>query len=349
MNRACRYLLLAAISLAPALPSAAAQPAATAGQHDFDFGFGTWTSRIRRLQKPLTGSTTWTESTGTVTVRKLWNGRGQLEEIEVDSPAGHLEGLTVRLYNPASRQWNLYWSNASRGVLTEPAGIGEFKDGRGEFYDQEVYEGKTILVRQIYFDIKPDFYRYEQSFSADGGKTWEPNWVAEITRAASIAKAPETPERSHDFDFSYGKSKTHISRLSAFLSGSKKWLEYDGTSEVTPVWNGRANLLEVQVEGPAGKIEGIGLRLYDPNTHRWSLNWASSKDGVMGVPTVGEFKNGRGDFIDIEQFNGRQIFVRHSFSDITPKSSRFEQAFSADGGKTWETNWVMTMQRNDDA
>src|SRR5260370_26737681 len=109
------------------------------GQHDFDFMIGTWKSHVRRLQKPLTGSTSWIEGDATVSVRKIGNGRGNLEEIELTTPAGHLEGLTLRLYDPQARQWRLYWANASHGVLTSPVSIGEFRDGRGEFYDQETF------------------------------------------------------------------------------------------------------------------------------------------------------------------------------------------------------------------
>src|SRR5881227_4036150 len=136
----------AAETARPASPTA---PPASAhdGQHDFDFVIGTWKSHVRRLQKPLTGSTSWIEGDATVSVRKIWNGRGNLEEIELTTPAGHLEGLTLRLYDPQAHQWRLYWAKGSPGVLTSPASIGEFRDGRGEFYDQETFDGKIILVR----------------------------------------------------------------------------------------------------------------------------------------------------------------------------------------------------------
>jgi hypothetical protein len=82
------------------------------------------------------------------------------------------------------------------------------------------------------------------------------------------------------------------------------------------------------------------LRLYNPDLRQWSLNVASSQAGVLSVPTMGEFKNGRGEFFDQETFNGRAILVRFVISDITPDSCHFEQAFSDDGGKTWEVNWI---------
>ena len=144
----------------------------------------------------------------------------------------------------------------------------------------------------------------------------------------------------HDFDFEIGTWRTHLRRLVHPLSGSTQWVEFNGTSVVSKIWDGRANLVELEVDGPGGHIEGLSLRLYDPNSHQWSLNFANSKGGGLGQPTIGEFKNGRGEFYDQEMFNGRMILVRNIWSDITPDSCRFEQSFSDDGGKTWEVNWI---------
>ena len=151
------------------------------GQHDFDFEIGTWKTQLRRLQRPLSGSTTWVEYEGTTVVRKVLDGRANLVELKVDGPAGRLEGLSLRLYNPQSRQWSLNFANISSGTLSLPT-IGEFKDGRGEFYNQETYNDRAILVRFVIIKITNDQYRFEQSFSDDGGKTWELNWVAVDTR-----------------------------------------------------------------------------------------------------------------------------------------------------------------------
>lgn len=184
--------LLVAGPSAPALAqaSSAASPTARDGQRDFDFEIGTWTTRLSRRLRPLTGSTTWVEYTGTTVVRKVWNGRANLVELEVDGQAGHLEGLSLRLYNPESRQWSLNFSNSAGGTLSPPA-IGEFRNGRGEFYSQETLNGRAILVRFVISDITPTSCRFEQSFSDDGGKTWEANWIAVDTRVkADSSKAP---------------------------------------------------------------------------------------------------------------------------------------------------------------
>lgn len=166
-----------------------------------------------------------------------------------------------------------------------------------------------------------------------------------IFLAAAAPSRAADRDGQHDFDFNFGTWKTHVSRLVHPLADSKTWTEYDGTSVVRKVWNGRASLFELDVQGPAGHIEGVGLRLYNPQSHQWNLNWTNSSVGMLDGAMIGEFKDGRGLFYSAENFEGRNILVRNGFSDITPESSRFEQAFSADGGKTWETNWIMTQTR----
>src|SRR6516162_3730639 len=150
---------------------------------------------------------------------------------------------------------------------------------------------------------------------------------------------------SHDFDFNVGVWKTHVSRLLHPLSASPTRAEYDGTSVVSEIWGGRANIFELEADGPAGHIEGAGLRLYNPQSRQWSLNWASSADGQLQPVMYGRFIEGRGEFFDQEVVDGKSVLVRNTFSDITPDSSRFEQAYSADGGRTWEANWIMTFVR----
>ena len=112
------------------------------------------------------------------------------------------------------------------------------------------------------------------------------------------------------------------------------------------MWDGRANIEEFDTSNADGHVGGLTLRLYDPNARQWSLYWASQKSGQMSLPaTVGEFKDGIGEFYDQEPFNGRQILVRYQWSRITPNSAHFEQAFSTDAGKTWEVNWITDQTR----
>jgi hypothetical protein len=171
---------------------------------------------------------------------------------------------------------------------------------------------------------------------------------ADTSRTGS-PRTPRERDGQHDFDFEIGTWKTHFKRLLHPLTGSTTWVEYEGITVVRKVWNGRANLLELVADGPAGHFQGLNLRLYNPQSHQWSLNFANSNGGTMFPPTIGEFKNGRGEFYDQETLNDRAIFVRFIISVITPDLCRFEQAFSEDGGKTWEVNWIATDTRVKDA
>ena len=182
-------LLASALAQSPAQavpaatpPAAAAAAAPRDGSHDFDFEFGDWRAHLSRRLRPLTGSNEWVEYDGPSVVRKVWNGKANLGEIDLDGPAGHIEGLSLRLYNPDTRQWSIYYSNSKFGELGEAAMVGGFKDGRGEFYDQESYNGRKVFVRFVFSDITPTSFRLEQAFSDDGGKTWEANWLSTFRR-----------------------------------------------------------------------------------------------------------------------------------------------------------------------
>lgn len=153
------------------------------GQHDFDPLIGNWKFHVKRIVHPLTGSRTWTESEGTGACYKIWDGRAQMDTIELDGPSGHIEGLTLRTYDPQSHQWRLYWANSKNGKL-DPPQVGEFKNGRGEFFAQDTIDGKTILIRYVWTNLATNSPHFEQSFSDDGGKTWEVNWITDQTRVS---------------------------------------------------------------------------------------------------------------------------------------------------------------------
>lgn len=160
--------------------------------------------------------------------------------------------------------------------------------------------------------------------------------------AVSASQRVDTTKHdgSRDFDFEIGNWKTHLKRLKRPLSGKTEWIEYDGTTVVRKIWNGKANMVELVVDGPTGRFEGLNLRLYNPESRQWSLNFASSRGGVITQPTIGEFKDGRGEFYDQESFDGRAIFVQFIITKVSDDRIHFEQSFSADGGKTREVNWI---------
>ncbi|HEY3779342.1 MAG TPA: hypothetical protein VGL35_14920 [Rhizomicrobium sp.] len=173
-------VLLALALLATPAWSATVPPPVRDGSHNFDFALGAFHTHIRRLLNPLTGSGKWVEYDGTKTDVPVLAGTGSLETIEADGP-DHLELMTLRLYNAKAHEWSLNFSASSSGEMTTPS-IGEFVDGVGTFLDQENYKGRTVLVRQLWSRITHHSYHFEQAFSADFGKTWQPNFIAYLTR-----------------------------------------------------------------------------------------------------------------------------------------------------------------------
>ena len=158
---------------------------------------------------------------------------------------------------------------------------------------------------------------------------------------AAAPAAAQARDGSRDFDWEIGSWTTQLRYLPEPLTGSTRWVEYRGTTEVRPVLGGRANLVELSVKGASGKIEGMSLRLYDPKARQWTLNFASVRSGRLTPPVTGAFDGkGRGTFYGVDSVGDRTVLVRFVISDVTPNSARFEQAFSADGGASWETNWI---------
>jgi len=183
-DRACAADTAATSSMRAA-PAPPATPAPLRdGQHDFDFNLGVWRTHIRRVLDPLSGGTHSMELNGTVTVRKVWEGRAWLEEIEADGPKGHWEGMTLFTYNPQAHQWSQNFVDSQNGVVTSPL-IGEFRNGRGELYAQDTRNGRTLLIRAVWSDITPDAHHFEESYSDDGGNSWVPVFIARLTREKS--------------------------------------------------------------------------------------------------------------------------------------------------------------------
>jgi hypothetical protein len=344
-------ILAVAAGLVLATSALAADPAPTQaaitrdGSHDFDFDFGVWHTEITRRLHPLAESSESMKLSGTVTIRKVWGGKAQLEEIEADGPKGHWEGMSLFLYDRAAHQWSQTFIGAASGVFS-PGFVGSFHDGKGELFQQDTLDGRSVLVRATWSDITPTSHRYQEDYSADGGKTWRLSFMAVKTKIGplvSTSPAATVPPRdgSHDFDFTFGSWTEHSRRLLHPLTGSTEWAEWDGRTVVRKIWGGRANMAEFTGVTPSGPLELIALRVYNPATGQWSVNFATSAVGRLSdTPGVGEFKDGRIDFYDQEPLDGRAILVRFSVYGAGPDTHVSEQAFSADGGTTWEVNWI---------
>jgi hypothetical protein len=180
--------LAAAAMAAPLAPHA--QPAAVPpaprhdGAHDFDFLLGDWKAHVLRLPDRLVGSTAWIEYEGISRHHSVLGSNANFEEFEVESPATHarIKAQTLRLYDPVSQQWSIYGLDVDNGSLGLPATVGQFDNGVGRFYDYEAWKGRMVLVRYEWTHTGHDHARMEQSFSPDGGATWEVNWICDLTR-----------------------------------------------------------------------------------------------------------------------------------------------------------------------
>jgi hypothetical protein len=341
----CLLLCTFAASATGAQPIAAARD----GQHDFDFHFGSWKTHISSLRHTASGTPYWVTMDGTVIVRKIWDGRANLEEVKADGEGAHFEGTALFLYDPKAHQWSINSARSADGAISPPPTVGQFKDGRGEFFDQELQNGKSVLVRMVWSNITPDSHRFEQAFSSDGGRTWETNFTASLTRAdlppavstsAAASSDPADPDGQDAFEFAQGTWREHTSRLLHPLTGSHAWIQMDGVSVDKPIWNGRANVVELESDGPSGHLELLSLRLYNPQSRQWNLYFATSPVGVLSDAMTGDFHNGHGEFFAQTTVNGRTVLARFTVAKLSDTSALSEQAFSADGGKTWEVNWI---------
>jgi hypothetical protein len=151
----------------------------------------------------------------------------------------------------------------------------------------------------------------------------------------------------HDFDFLVGQWQGHHRRLKERLAGSHEWVEFEGTLDMRHLMDGWANVEDNVLKMPDGEYRAVGLRAYDPKTGQWAIWWLDGRNpfGELDPPVKGRFENGVGTFYADDKLRGKPIRMRYIWSQITPTSAHWEQAFSPDGGKTWETNWTMDFRR----
>jgi len=176
-----KYLRL--LAFCTALLATGQTPAAPADPHwhDFDFEYGSWTARARLLGHRLVGAHDWIDFRGTLVVHKLWNGKGNMSELEISSAHSSIEGGALHAYNPDTHEWSVWFVNTATGQLGVPS-VGRFANGRGVLYDHEPYRGRPVYVRQIFSNISPHTFNFAQAFSTDEGKTWETNLLIYYTR-----------------------------------------------------------------------------------------------------------------------------------------------------------------------
>jgi hypothetical protein len=174
--------------------------------------------------------------------------------------------------------------------------------------------------------------------------------TAALAAAGSAAHAGQhaatTTKQMHGFDFLFGSWTLHYTRLRHPLSGSHDWIGFDGASTVRPMWDGRGNVEDGELRMQEGRVLGVTVRIYNDTTHQWSIYWGTNAKGMLGNPQIGRFDaNGVGEFFAPDTFKGRKVVIRYKWMHADADHARFEQAFSPDNGKTWETNWTTDYTR----
>ena len=163
---------------------------------------------------------------------------------------------------------------------------------------------------------------------------------------ATRTSDPATDVARRDWQFIYGRWTVRHRRLVARLAGSDEWQEFSGTSDFRPLMDGLANVDDNTLDLPGDPYRAVSLRSWDPASGQWSIWWLDGRrPGVLDVPVVGGFRDGIGRFEADDTFDGRPIRVRFLWTRLETGSPRWEQAFSDDGGTTWETNWLMDFTR----
>ena len=161
------------------------------GRHDFDFVVGDWNVRNLCMTEPGTGSVVWEEFGATARVRPVLYRLGFVDEFNFGAPKDQVKLFTLCLFNPTSRQWYIHRASNADGELQDPL-VGEFDDGVGEFYAHELVHGQRVFCRQMWSDITPTSFRWEQAYSTDGGETWQTNWTMFRTRVRRTTGFGET-------------------------------------------------------------------------------------------------------------------------------------------------------------
>jgi hypothetical protein len=331
------------------LPLAAAQLNQPGSAHatDWDWLVGQWDVWHSRLKDRLVGSNEWQEFGGESAFLLTMGGLGNVDDNSLELPAGSYRGLSIRAFDPTSGKWAIWWLDGRNPTHIEPPVLGGFEGDTGTFIGRDTFKGRPIVMRFRWNEVHSARPWWEQAFSTDDGKTWEINWRNYFTRTSAQATSlPKLANAPTDWDFLVGRWSVRHRRLRQRLVGSNAWDDFGGTLVNWPVLGGHGNVGDNVMEFPDQTVRGVGLRAFDPATKQWLSWWLDGREpATIGAPLRGTFVDGVGTFIGDETIGERQIKTRVQWSRITQRSARWEQASSADAGKTWETNWISDFVR----
>jgi hypothetical protein len=351
-------------------------PSASASSYDFDFFVGRWNVRNRRLACRLAGCTEWKEYEGTDHVRSILNGIGLTNNSRSIVDGERFDGVGLKLFDPKTRLWSIYWADSRTGVLDEDHPVvGSFDGNIGTFYAQDTLRGKPILVMARWDKSDPDDVVWSQAFSEDGGRTWEWNWYMYEKRAPENATdivdrlltidetIPIPPvefdadgnlvvtaskmSSKHDFGFLAGEWRMEHRKLASRLNNSTTWARLQSSAvNFGPTLNGLGNTDLLRGFFGGKPFEGFTLRLFNPETRLWSLHWVPSDSGLLDPPVVGSFDGDIGHFFGKDEFQGKEVIVLFRWDFRDRDHPVWSQAFSPDRGQTWEWNWINVSYRD---
>lgn len=331
------------------VPNYSPAPTTRDGSHDWTFLIGTWRTHYRILAKRLAHSHTWYDCYGTSNIMPFWNGSGNLEDGDLTCPDKHIGGMTLRMYNPQTHQWTLWWGTRTLAI-TSPPQVGHFDAGVGQFFAHDAWQGRPIINR-FQWNVVGGHPHFEQAFSTDGGKTWETNWTTDYVRQSPSANGVwDRKDASNDghtgFDFLAGSWQLRIKRLRYRLRGSHDWIYCTAPSVVRQFWSGSGNFQEADLHCGSQVINTLTLRLYNSATGKWLSYWATQNAGLgTGMPMMGRFDAvGHGELTGPDTWLGTPVIARTLWT-IPNGDPHLEQAYSVNGGKTWETNWITNYTR----
>ena len=328
---------------------ALADPTLAAHARDWEWLNGTWNVWHHRLRERLAGSNQWDDFAGKSAEWQTMGGFGTIDDNALELPAGLYRAVGIRAFDPATRSWSIWWLDGRNQARLDPPVRGRFDGDSGTFVGADSFNGRPIMVRFRWTGIHGPRPRWEQAFSADGGATWEVNWVNWFTRASAPAAplaGPAGAETASDFAFLAGRWAVRNRRLRQRLVGSTDWEAFESRLESWPVLGGRGNVGDNLFVAPGGAWRGVSVRAFDPVTGFWSSWWLDSRNPTeIGAPLRGRFVDGVGTLTGDDLLDGRPIKTRSIWSRVTRSSVRWEQAASADGGASWETNWTADFTR----
>ncbi|MGC4939646.1 hypothetical protein [Kribbella sp. DT2] len=311
----------------------------TTATSDFDFLNGHFDVAHRQLLKPLTGSDEWDEYAGTCSARTHFAGAISLDEMQFPTKGSY--GLSLRLFDPVAEEWSIYWVNSTSYEVFPPV-RGKWKDGSCRLVGEDTYDDRPILASYSWSDVTATTAHWEQSFSADGGETWEVNWTMDFTRRETAPPPLEIPKVTGDFDFLVGSWDLHNERRRPALGEPAEWYDAESRMQAWTYFDGAISFDEGWF--PTLDFQGATFRLYKPTTATWSIHWINSQRGHLETPVVGAFTNGTGIFEGPDTWEDHPIDVRFEWTPGDQKA-RWQQSFSTDTGQTWTPNWKMTHTR----